>query len=244
MSLLELRSVTADYEGLLALRGISLHANEGEITALLGANGAGKSTTLNVICGLLPTRSGQVRFAGEDISHLRPDRVVRRGLTQVPEGRLLFDDLTVRDNLLLGAYSRMRRESRRRIEEDIDGVCELFPILAEFADRRAGTLSGGEQQMLAVGRALMSAPRLLLLDEPSAGLAPKAVSEVFARIQALCRRGTSVVLVEQNVSAALKIADRGYVLEVGQIVLEGTAEELLANRDVQRAYLGKDYEEV
>ncbi len=244
MSLLQLSSVTADYDGLLALKGISLHANEGEVTALLGANGAGKSTTLNVICGLLPARSGQISFAGEDLTNLRPDAVVRRGLTQVPEGRLLFDDLTVRDNLILGAYSRMRRESRQQIERDITEVVELFPVLGEAAERRAGTLSGGEQQMLAIARALMSAPQLLLLDEPASGLAPRAASEVFAKIKTLCERGTSVLLVEQNVSAALKIADRGYVLEVGQIVLEGTSQELLSNRDVQRAYLGKDYEEV
>jgi len=244
VSLLQLSSVTADYDGLLALKGISLHANEREVTALLGANGAGKSTTLNVICGLLPARSGQISFAGEDLTNLRADTVVRRGLTQVPEGRLLFDDLTVRDNLILGAYSRMRRESRQQIEHDIAEVVELFPILGEATERRAGTLSGGEQQMLAIARALMSAPRLLLLDEPSSGLAPRAASEVFAKIKTLCERGTSVLLVEQNVSAALKIADRGYVLEVGQIVLEGTSQELLSNRDVQRAYLGKDYEEV
>ena len=244
MSLLELSSLTADYDGLLALKGISLHANEGEVTALLGANGAGKSTTLKVICGLLPARAGRIRFAGEEITNTRAHAVVRKGLTQVPEGRLLFGDLAVRDNLLLGAYSRINRETRGRIEQDMQEVYELFPALAEAADRRADTLSGGQQQMLAIGRALMSAPRLLLLDEPSSGLAPKAVVEVFTKIKALCERGTSIVLVEQNVSAALKIADRGYVLEVGQIVLEGTTEELLANRDVQRAYLGKDYEEV
>ncbi len=244
MSLLELSSVTAAYDGLIALKGISLHANEGEITALLGANGAGKSTTLNVVCGLLAAQSGRVRFAGEDITGIRADRVVGKGLTQVPEGRLLFGELTVHDNLLLGAYSRIGQQPRQQIEQDMDEVCELFPVLAEAADRRADTLSGGQQQMLAIGRAMMSAPRLLLLDEPSVGLAPKAASEVFAKIEALCQRGTSILLVEQNVAAALNIADRGYVLEVGQIVLDGTAEELLSNRDVQRAYLGKDYEEV
>ena len=199
MSLLELSSVTADYDGLLALKGISLHANEGEITALLGANGAGKSTTLNVICGLLPAGGGRIRFAGEQITNMPAHAVVRKGLTQVPEGRLLFGDLAVRDNLLLGAYSRMKQESRGRIEQDIQEVYELFPALAEAADRRADTLSGGQQQMLAIGRALMSAPRLLLLDEPSSGLAPKAVVEVFTKIKALCERGTSIVLVEQNV---------------------------------------------
>lgn len=244
MALLQLSSITADYGGLQALRGVSLHANEGEITALLGANGAGKSTILNVICGLLPPRSGRVVFGDEEITGTPPERLVRSGLTQVPEGGQTFGELSVRDNLLLGAYARLRRREKAEVQRDLAEVTELFPVLAEAAERRAGTLSGGERQMLAIGRALMSAPRLLLLDEPSGGLAPKAVAEVFRKIGLLRERGTTLLLVEQNVSAALKIADRGYVLEVGQVVLEGTSEELLANRDVQRAYLGKDYQEV
>ena len=244
MALLQLSSITADYGGLQALRGVSLHANEGEITGLLGANGAGKSTILNVICGLLPPRSGRVVFGDEEITGTPPERLVRRGLTQVPEGGQTFGELSVRDNLLLGAYARLRRREKAEVHRDLAEVAELFPVLAEAAERRAGTLSGGERQMLAIGRALMSAPRLLLLDEPSSGLAPKAVAEVFRKIGLLRERGTTLLLVEQNVSAALKIADRGYVLEVGQVVLEGTSEELLANRDVQRAYLGKDYQEV
>jgi branched-chain amino acid transport system ATP-binding protein len=244
LALLQLSSIAADYGGLQALRGVSLHANEGEITALLGANGAGKSTILNVICGLLPPRSGRVVFCDEDITGTPPEKLVERGLTQVPEGGQNFGELSVRDNLILGAYSRLRRREKAAVERDLTEVCELFPVLAEAAERRADTLSGGERQMLAIGRALMSDPRLLLLDEPSSGLAPKAVAEVFRKVELLRERGTTLLLVEQNVSAALQIADRGYVLEVGQVVLEGTSEELLANRDVRRAYLGKDYEEV
>jgi branched-chain amino acid transport system ATP-binding protein len=244
LALLQLSSITADYGGLQALRGVSLHANEGEITALLGANGAGKSTILNVICGLLPPRSGRVVFSDEDITGTPPEKLVGRGLTQVPEGGQNFGELSVRDNLILGAYSRLCRREKAAVERDVAEVCELFPVLAEAAERRADTLSGGERQMLAIGRALMSDPRLLLLDEPSSGLAPKAVAEVFRKVELLRERGTTLLLVEQNVSAALQIADRGYVLEVGQVVLEGTSEELLANRDVRRAYLGKDYEEV
>jgi branched-chain amino acid transport system ATP-binding protein len=244
LALLQLSSITADYGGLQALRGVSLHANEGEITALLGANGAGKSTVLNVVCGLLPPRSGRITFRDQDVTGMAPEKLVERGLTQVPEGAQPFGELSVRDNLILGAYSRLRRRERAAVETDLQEVCELFPVLSEAADRRADTLSGGERQMLAIGRALMSAPKLLLLDEPSSGLAPKAVAEVFRKIELLRERGTTLLLVEQNVSAALQIADRGYVLEVGQVVLEGTSEELLANRDVRRAYLGKDYEEV
>jgi len=244
VSLLSLSSIRAQYDGLQALRGVSLHATEGEITALLGANGAGKSTTLNVICGLHPPTGGTVSFDGQDVTGMPTERLVARGLTQVPEGAQVFGELSVLDNLLLGAYARLRRGEKRQVEQDLQQVCELFPILGEAARRRGNTLSGGEQQMLAIGRALMSAPRLLLLDEPSSGLAPMAVAEVFRKIRMLKERGTTILLVEQNVSAALQIADHGYVLEVGQVVLDGTSEELLANRDVRRAYLGKDYEEV
>jgi len=244
VSLLRLSSVRAGYAGLQALRGVSLHATEGEITALLGANGAGKSTILNVICGLVPVTSGTITLADEDVTGLSTERLVAKGLAQVPEGGKVFGELSVRDNLLLGAYCRRGRCARAEVQEDVREMCELFPVLAEAADRRGDTLSGGEQQMLAIARALMSRPRLLLLDEPSIGLAPMAVAEVFRKIALLRERGTTVLLVEQNVSAALQVADRGYVLEVGQVVLEGTAGELLANRDVRRAYLGKDYQEV
>ncbi len=244
MSLLQLSSVQASYAGLQALRGVSLHATEGQITALLGANGAGKSTILNVICGLVPVTAGHVTFDGEDVTGMSTERLVRRGLAQVPEGAKVFGELSVRDNLLLGAYSRRGRSSRAQVQADLAQMCRLFPVLAEAAERRADTLSGGEQQMLALGRALMSRPKLLLLDEPSIGLAPLAMAEVFRQIARLRESGTTILLVEQNVSAALQIADRAYVLEVGQVVLEGTSAELLANRDVRRAYLGKDYEEV
>lgn len=244
MSLLRLNSVRAGYGGIQALRGVSLHVSEGEITALLGANGAGKSTILNVVCGLVPATAGRVHFGGEDVTGLATERLVRMGLTQVPEGGHVFGELSVRDNLLLGAYARQRRASKAEIEADIAEMHELFPVLAESSARRGDTLSGGQQQMLAIARALMSRPRLLLLDEPSIGLAPLAAEEVLRKVALLRDRGTTVLLVEQNVAAALEIADRGYVLEVGQVVLEGTSEELLANRDVRRAYLGKDYEEV
>jgi len=242
MSLLRLSSVRAGYGGLQALRGVSLHANEGEITALLGANGAGKTTVLNAICGLVPIAAGDVSFAGERVTGYSTERLVRMGLAQVPEGGKVFGELSVRDNLLLGAYSRRGPSSRAAVRDDLEEMCRMFPVLREASGRRGDTLSGGEQQMLAIARALMSRPRLLLLDEPSIGLAPMAAAEVLRKVAALRELGTTVLLVEQNVAAALQIADRGYVLEVGQVVLEGTATELLASRDVRRAYLGRDYE--
>ncbi|HQK93081.1 MAG TPA: ABC transporter ATP-binding protein [Armatimonadota bacterium] len=240
--MLRLSSVRAGYGGLQALRGVSLHASEGEITALLGANGAGKTTVLNAVCGLVPIAGGDVFFAGERVTGYPTERLVRMGLAQVPEGGKVFGELSVRDNLLLGAYSRRGRSSRAEVRDDLEEMCRMFPVLREASSRRGDTLSGGEQQMLAIARALMSRPRLLLLDEPSIGLAPMAAAEVLRQVAALRELGTTVLLVEQNVAAALQIADRGYVLEVGQVVLEGTAAELLASRDVRRAYLGRDYE--
>lgn len=242
MSLLRLSSVSARYGGVRALRGVSIHVEEGEVVALLGGNGAGKSTALNVVCGLVPVVGGQVHFGERDVTGWPTERLVRLGLTQSPEGGHVFGELSVRDNLLLGAWTR--RGQRAEVDSDIAGLLELFPPLAEALTRPAGTLSGGQQQMLAISRALMSRPRLLLLDEPSIGLAPLAAEEVLRAVRSLRERGTTVLLVEQNVPAALEVADRGYVLEVGQVVLEGTADELLANRDVRRAYLGKDFEEV
>jgi branched-chain amino acid transport system ATP-binding protein len=244
-SVLRIASLNAFYGPLHALKGASLHVNSGEIVALLGANGAGKSTTLNTICGLLRARSGAIEFDGIDISRTRPEVLVARGLTQVPEGRQIFGELSVRDNLQMGAYLRLRRGERRAVEQDIEQMAALFPILQERMSERAGTLSGGQQQMLAIARALMSRPRLLLLDEPSMGLAPLVVREILQVVRRLRdERETTVLLVEQNAAAALRIADRGYVLETGRVVLEGTAVELMRDREVRRAYLGKDFREV
>lgn len=244
-SFLRVTSLDAFYGPLHALKAVSLHVNRGEIVALLGANGAGKSTTLNTVCGLLTPRSGTVEYDGCNITGARPERIVSLGLTQVPEGRQVFGDLSVRDNLLMGGYVRWRNGRRQEVLADLDRMVELFPILEERMYQRAGTLSGGQQQMLAIARALMSSPRLLLLDEPSMGLAPLVVRDILATAARLrAEQGTTILLVEQNAAAALKIADRGYVLETGRIVLEGSATQLLRDREVQRAYLGKDYEEV
>ncbi|MCE5216511.1 ABC transporter ATP-binding protein [bacterium] len=244
-SFLRVTSLDAFYGPLHALKAVSLHVNQGEIVALLGANGAGKSTTLNTVCGLLTPRSGTVEYDGCNITGARPERIVSLGLTQVPEGRQIFGDLSVRDNLLLGGYVRWRSGRRQEVVADLDRMVEIFPILEERMYQRAGTLSGGQQQMLAIARALMSSPRLLLLDEPSMGLAPLVVRDILATAAHLrAENGTTILLVEQNAAAALKIADRGYVLETGRIVLEGSANQLLRDREVQRAYLGKDYEEV
>lgn len=244
-SMLRIASLNVFYGPLHALKAASLHVNRGEIVALLGANGAGKSTTLNTICGLLHARSGTIEYDGVDITRTRPEVLVARGLTQVPEGRQIFGELSVRDNLQMGAYLRLRRGERRAVEEDIEQMAALFPILQERMTERAGTLSGGQQQMLAIARALMSRPRLLLLDEPSMGLAPLVVREILQVVKRLRdERETTVLLVEQNAAAALRIADRGYVLETGRVVLEGTATELMRDREVRRAYLGKDFREV
>ena len=244
-TILRLTSVSAFYGPLQALKSVSLHVNEGEVVALLGANGAGKSTTLNSICGLVSARSGAIEYDGRDITHTRPEQIVALGLTQVPEGRQVFGELSVKDNLTLGAYVPLRRGHKRQVQADLDEMLALFPILDERLAQRAGSLSGGQQQMLAIARALMSRPRVLLLDEPSMGLAPLIVKEILQVATRLRHeRGTTILLVEQNAAAALKVADRGYVMETGRVVLEGTATELMRDREVQRAYLGKDYEEV
>jgi len=228
------------------LKNISLHLAEREIVALIGANGAGKTTILNTLSGVTPAGSGSIQFLGEAVAGLPPDRIVKIGISQVPEGRQVFKGMTVADNLELGAYLRFRsREGREQIRQDIRHIYELFPRLEERKKQMAGTLSGGEQQMLAIGRALMARPRLLLLDEPSMGLAPLVVQEIFAVIERLRRdEGTTVLLVEQNARAALKMADRGYVLETGKVILEGAAADLLENPEVQRAYLGKEKKEI
>jgi branched-chain amino acid transport system ATP-binding protein len=235
MAMLELLEVQAGYGGIQALREVTMQVGEGEIVTLIGANGAGKSTTLMTICGLVAARSGVIRFAGESLRGLSPDAIVARGIVQVPEGRRIFAQMSVLENLELGAYLRRDRAGVRR---DLDHVMELFPILARRRQQPGGTLSGGEQQMLAISRALMARPRLLLLDEPSLGLAPLVIRQIFDIIRRINRDGTTVFLVEQNANQALKLAHRGYVLENGRVVLADTAERLLHNQAVKRAYLG------
>jgi len=242
--MLSTRSLRASYGTVEVLHGVSLHVARGEIVTIIGANGAGKSTLLNALAGVVRPSAGSVAFDSREIVAADPERVVALGCVLVPEGRQIFADLTVQDNLLLGAYLRWRRGGRRAAAEDLADTCELFPVLADRRGQRAGTLSGGEQQMLALGRALMARPRLLMLDEPSIGLAPMVVREIFGVIRRLRDRGATVLLVEQNAHAALSIADRGYVMETGRIMLEGTAAELAANHDVRRAYLGKEYRRI
>jgi branched-chain amino acid transport system ATP-binding protein len=232
--LLEAAGLTSHYGRIPALKGIDLRIEPGELVALVGANGAGKTTLLRALSGVQRVTSGSVRFDGVDITAARPDVRVRLGIAQVPEGRQVFGPLSVEDNLVLGAYVRPAREAGSALER----VYALFPVLAERRAARAGMLSGGQQQMLAIGRALMAGPRLLLLDEPSMGLAPRLVAEIFAAIRALREAGTTIFLVDQNARAALAIADRGYVLETGRIVLAGAGSELAANDAVKRAYLG------
>ena len=242
--MLRLTSVEASYGRVKALRGVSLHVDEGEIATLIGANGAGKSTILKTISGLVRADTGSISFDDQETSAWGPVQIVRAGLCQVPEGRQLFGTLSVADNLMLGAYVRRVRSSKREIVADIEEQYERFPLLADRHNQHAGSLSGGEQQMLALARGLMSRPKMLLLDEPSLGLAPIIARQFFETVSKLREEGLTVLLVEQNARAALQIADRGYVLETGRIVLEGTAQDLLGNPEVQRAYLGKGYEEV
>ncbi len=244
--MLKVKNINTYYGKVHALKNVSLHLKEREIVTLIGANGAGKTTILNSLSAIIPPRSGEILFNGESIANLAPDRIVELGISQVPEGRQLFKPLSVEDNLELGAYLRYRRkEGRGDIRVVLDEVYSLFPRLHERRKQMAGTLSGGEQQMLAIGRALMAKPRILLLDEPSMGLAPLVVQEIFAVVENLRReKGTTVLLVEQNAKAALKMADRGYVLETGKVVLEGVAAELLDNKEIQRAYLGKDKKQI
>jgi branched-chain amino acid transport system ATP-binding protein len=239
--MLTLKSVQAGYGRLPVLKGISVHVRPGEVVTLIGGNGAGKTTTLRTISGLLPPRKGAIEFAGHDLTRLPPERIVTLGLALVPEGRRVFRTLSVTANLELGAYHRRDKSEVRRDLEEIRG---RFPILQERAHQAAGTLSGGEQQILAIGRALMARPRLLMLDEPSMGLAPRMVTQVYQILAELKAQGTTILLVEQNARAALKVADRGYVLETGRIILDGTAADLRDDPEVQRAYLGKGYQEV
>lgn len=237
MALLEVNDIHTYYDAIHALKGITISVDEGEIVTLIGANGAGKSTTLNSICGLYPPRSGTIYLDGEAIHELPPHDIVLRGLSQAPEGRQVFGRLTVTENLKMGAYTRKDKEG---IQTDMERVFELFPRLKERSKQVSGTLSGGEQQMLAIGRALMASPRLLLLDEPSMGLAPLLVETIFDTIRAINAQGTTILLVEQNASIALSLAQRGYVLETGKIVLQDTAEALQENEMVRKAYLGEE----
>ncbi len=239
--MLTLKSVHTYYGRLHVLKGVSLHVRPGEIVALLGANGAGKTTTLKTISGLLRPWKGTIEFLGQDISRLSADHIVGRGIAHVPEGRRVFSSLSVSANLELGAFSRSDHQS---VQADYEQLQERFPILRERAKQPAGTLSGGEQQILAIARALMARPRLLLLDEPSMGLAPRLVKQMFAVIAGLKEAGTTILLIEQNARAALKIADRGYVMETGSISLDGSAAELMDHNEVKRAYLGKGYKEI
>lgn len=235
MPMLELRDVEASYGRIRALRGISLAVEQGEIVTLIGANGAGKTTTLRAISGLLRPSSGRIVFDGMDCTSTPPDRIVRHGLSHSPEGRRVFARMTVRENLELGAFTR---SSQAEIASDLERVFTIFPRLSERIDQKAGTLSGGEQQMLAIARALMSRPRLLLLDEPSLGLSPILVQTIFRVIKEINETGTTILLIEQNARQALQVATRGYVLEVGTIAHADRADALLASEAVQAAYLG------
>jgi branched-chain amino acid transport system ATP-binding protein len=233
--MLQVEDLNVYYGAIHALKGISFRLEEGEIVALIGGNGAGKSTTLNTISGLLRPRNGRVVFKGEDITVVPPQNIVRRGIVQVPEGRRIFPKLTVQENLEMGAYIF---ENKNQIQGDMEAAMQRFPRLRERRKQFGGTLSGGEQQMLAIARGLMSRPQLLLLDEPSMGLSPILVEQIFEIIREINAQGTSILLVEQNAQMALSIADRGYVLETGRITLEGDAQELLENPLVIEAYLG------
>ena len=236
MAMLEIKDLSVYYGVIQALKGISFEVNEGEVIALIGANGAGKTTTLHTVSGLIAPKSGSVIFEGQDITKTPAHKIVSMGMAHVPEGRRVFASLSVLQNLRLGAYTRNDKEE---IEESLRKVYKRFPRLEERKNQPAGTLSGGEQQMLAMGRALMSNPCIILMDEPSMGLSPILVNEIFDIIKEVSAGGTTVLLVEQNAKKALSIADRGYVLETGRIVLEGKAQELLNNKSVQSAYLGE-----
>ena len=235
MALLEVKDLQVYYGVIQALKGISFEVNEGEIVTLIGANGAGKTTTMQSIIGLIPSRHGSVTFDGQDITKMPCHKIVHHGLTQVPEGRRIFQELTVYENLLMGGFSQ---KDQSLLKKDIENIYERFPRLAERKNQIAGTISGGEQQMLAIGRAMMSRPKLLLLDEPSMGLSPLLVDQVFEIIKQLRDDGTTILLVEQNAGKSLAISDRAYVLELGEIVLSGTGAELAASDEVKKEYLG------
>ncbi|HEY0003392.1 MAG TPA: ABC transporter ATP-binding protein [Pyrinomonadaceae bacterium] len=234
--MLKLEDISVNYGAIEALRGVSMHVEQGEVVTLIGANGAGKTTTLRTITGLLSPRSGRITFEGEDISGMATHRLVAKGISMSPEGRGVFANLSVRENLQMGAYLK---KNKREIAEDMERAFRMFPRLKEREAQKAGTLSGGEQQMLAMGRALMSRPRLLLLDEPSLGLAPLVVHTIFEAIDEIRQSGTTIMLVEQNAHAALGHSDRAYVLETGEIIMKGVSKELANDPRIKEAYLGE-----
>jgi len=238
--MLRIKNLEAGYGWLKVLRKVTMHVSPAEIVTIIGANGAGKTTLLKTISGLLRAREGEILFDKVEIKSSPPEKIVMLGCSLVPEGRQVFAPMTVRENLGLGAYVQYRRKRHAEVQQDLERIYGLFPILKERERQYAGTLSGGEQQMLAIARALMARPKLIMMDEPSMGLAPLIVKDIFAVITRLRDEGNTVLLVEQNAKAALGIADRGYVLETGRIIIEGPAEDLLLNKDVQRAYLGRD----
>lgn len=234
--MIKIKGLVVAYGGIEALKGVSLDVPSGKIVTLVGANGAGKSTTLKSIVGLVKPKSGTIEYEGKDLTKINTEHMAKNGIALVPEGRRVFSDLTVLENLKIGAYSR---KDRKNIEEDLEKVYSLFPRLKERTWQLSGTLSGGEQQMLAIGRALMSKPKLIMMDEPSLGLAPIIVKELFQIIKRINKDGMTVLLIEQNANAALKIADIGYIMETGRITLSGTGQELLSNDEIKKAYLGE-----
>ncbi len=240
-TMLVLKNVDVHYGKIHAIKRLSIHVNKGEIVALIGSNGAGKTTLLAAISGLLKVTGGSIRYNDIELTNMSAENIVKKGISHVPERGLVFKPLSVEDNLLLGAYHLYSFVKRTDLKSDIQEIYKMFPVLKDRKKQLAGTLSGGEQQMLAIGRALMARPKMLLLDEPSMGLAPLIVKEILSYIQKLRNDyGLTVLLVEQNARSALKIADKGYVLETGRVIVQGSAEDLLANKDVQRAYLGRD----
>ena len=239
--MLRVANLKCFYGRIMALKGVSLSVEKGELITLIGANGSGKSTLLQAVCGLMNHWEGEIEFQDSSLKGLTPPSIVDIGISMVPEGRHIFPPLSVRDNLLLGAYTLCRKKGKKAALPEMERVFDLFPILKERAKQAAGTLSGGEQQMLAIGRALMARPKLLVLDEPSMGLAPLFVKRIFDTLGRLNSEGLTLLLVEQNASLALSLAHRGYVLETGSVVLQGRASDLMADEEVKRAYLGKDY---
>ena len=239
--MLKIKNLEAGYGKLRVLKRISMHVDSGEIVTIIGANGAGKTTLLYTIAGIIRATAGEISLLGSSISQISAEKIVAAGCSLVPEGRQVFATMTVRENLVLGGYVRYTK-NKLNIPQELQYIYDIFPVLQERENQLAGTLSGGEQQMLAMGRALMAGPKLLMLDEPSTGLAPLIVKNIFQIIQRIRQAGNTVLLIEQNAKAALAIADRGYVLETGKFILQGAAEDLLVNKDVQRAYLGREVE--